>query len=105
VAEAERPTPLADIVRARLGRTPLLGDRIGLGDIELIVRGVRGDRITEVGIELDPRTRARPSMAQRRAWLERTLARLRRGLGPRREARREAGLSELGAADECRPRE
>ena len=51
--------PLADIVRARLGRKPLLGDRIRLGDIELIVRGVRGDRITEVGIELDPRTRAR----------------------------------------------
>ena len=38
VAEAERPVPLADIVRARLGRKPLLGDRIGLGDIELIVR-------------------------------------------------------------------
>jgi cell volume regulation protein A len=105
VAEAERPVPLADIVRARLGRKPLLGDRIGLGDIELIVRGVRGDRITEVAIELDPGTRARPSLAQGRAWFKRTLARLRRRFGPRRQARREAVPSELGAADERRSRE
>ena len=105
VAEEERSAPLADIVRAHLGRKPLLGDRIRLGAIELIVRGVRGDRITEVGIEFDPGTSARPSLAQWRASLERTLARLRRRLGPRREARRETGLSELGAADERRPRE
>jgi cell volume regulation protein A len=103
VAEAERPVPLADIVRAHLGRTPLLGDRIRLGNVELIVRGVRSDRVGEVGIELDPRPRARPSTAQWRAWLKRTLARLRRGLG--REARREAGLSELGAAEERTPPE
>jgi cell volume regulation protein A len=105
VAEEERPLPLSDIVRARLGRTPLLGDRIGLGDIELIVRGVRGGRITEVGIELDPGTRARPFVIQLRAWLQQTLARLRRGLGPRREARLAGHRSEHGAADERRSRE
>ena len=105
MAEAERPVPLADIVRARLGRKPLLGDRIGLGDIELIVRGVRGDRITEVGIELDPRTRARPSLAQLRAWLRQSW----RGCGAASDrggkARRVARRSEPGAADRRTPRE
>ena len=105
VAEAERPVPLADIMRARLGRKPLLGDRIRLGDIELIVRGVRGDRITEVGIELDPRTRARPSLAQLRAWLQQSRARLRRRFGPRGKARREARRSQPGAAEGRTPRE
>jgi cell volume regulation protein A len=105
VAEEERPLPLSDIVRARLGRTPLLGDRIRLGDIELIVRGVRGGRITEVGIELDPGARARPSVMQLRAWLQQTLARLRRRLGPSREARLAGHRSEHGAADDPRPRE
>jgi cell volume regulation protein A len=101
VAEAERPVPLADIVRAHLGRTPLLGDRIRLGNVELIVRGVRGDRVAEVGIELDPR----PSLAQWRARLERRLARLRRRFGPRRATRHEAGLAERRASDRGIPRE
>ena len=101
VSEAERPAPLADIVRARLGRTPLLGDRIRLGNVELIVRGVRGDRVAEVGIELDPR----PSLAQWRARLERRLARLRRRFGPRRATRHEAGLAERRASDRGIPRE
>jgi cell volume regulation protein A len=94
VPQAERPVPLAEIVQARLGRKPLLGDRIRLGDIELIVQGVRGERITEVAIELEPRSRARPSLARLRAWLRRAPARLRRRLQARRRGHPEAHRSE-----------
>jgi cell volume regulation protein A len=89
VDAAERPVALADFVAARLGRKPLIGDRIRVADIELIVQGVRNERITEVGIELEPQTLGRPSLAglrawlrggvaRRRAWLRRALARFRR---------------------------
>jgi len=74
----ERAASLADFVQARLGRKPLRGDRIRVGDIELIVQAVRGERITEVGIELEPSGRPRPSLERLRAWLRRTLSRLRR---------------------------
>jgi potassium/hydrogen antiporter len=93
VPEAELVVPLADFLQARLRRTPLVGDRIRVGNIELIVQGVRGGRITEAGIELEPRTLARPSVAglrvglrrtvaRQRAWLRRGLARLRRRESP-----------------------
>jgi potassium/hydrogen antiporter len=78
IAAAERPVPLADFVRGRLGRTPLIGDRIRLGNIDLVVQAVRSERITEVGIELEPESRSRPSVAKLRAWLRRTLRKLRR---------------------------
>jgi potassium/hydrogen antiporter len=76
--EEDKAVTLADLVQARLGRKPLIGDRVRLADIELIVQGVRGARITEVAIELEPRSRARLSMARLRAWPRRTLGRLRR---------------------------
>jgi len=78
VPEEERGMPLADFVPARLRRQPLVGDRIRLADVELVVRAMRDERITEVGIDLEPRTRPRPSWARLRAWLRRHLARLRR---------------------------
>ncbi len=90
VPEAERGAVLADLVQARLGRQPLVGDRVRLADIELIVRSVRHERIAEVGIDLDPRARARPSLAGLRAWLRgagaRGLAWLRRALAPQRSS-------------------
>jgi potassium/hydrogen antiporter len=81
--EEDKAAALADLVQARLGRRPLIGDRIRVADIELVVRAMLGGRITEVGIELEPRT-PRPSLERLRAWLRRTLARLRRGSGPQR---------------------
>ncbi|MGH6899372.1 MAG: potassium/proton antiporter [Geminicoccaceae bacterium] len=89
VPEEEKPAALAEFIQARLRRKALVGDRIRLADIELVVRAVRDERTTEVGIELEPRPLARPSvaglrawlrraLARRRAWLRRTLARLRR---------------------------
>jgi cell volume regulation protein A len=77
VPEEQRAMPLADFVGARLHRHPQLGDRIRLADIELVVRALRDDRITEVGIDLEPRPTPRPSLAQLRVWLRSGVARLR----------------------------
>ena len=80
VPEEQRAMPLADFVGARLRRQPQIGDRIQLADIELVVRALRDDRVTEVGIDLEPRPTPRPSLAQLRVWLRRGLARLRNRL-------------------------
>ena len=105
VPDAERPVSLAQVVQARLGRKPLIGDRIRVGDIALIVQGVRGERIIEVGLEREPRTWASLSPARLLARLRRAGVRLRRRLGPRREARREARRSDPAAAHERGPGE
>ena len=55
-----------------------VGDRVRIGTIELVVRAVSDARITEVGIELEPRALPTPSLRQVRAWLRRALARSRR---------------------------
>ena len=81
VAEQGKTAALADFVQARLGRKALIGDRIELADVDLVVRGVRDERITEVAIELEPRRRRGAPPAALRAWLPRRLERLRRWLG------------------------
>jgi cell volume regulation protein A len=78
VPEEQRSMPLADFVPARLRRQPQVGDRVRLADVELVVRALRDERITEVGIDLEPRLPPRPSLAPLGAWLRRSLARLRR---------------------------
>jgi cell volume regulation protein A len=80
----ECAAPLADFVQMRLGRKPLRGDRLRLGDIELIVQAVRGERITEVGIELEPTSQPCPSWTWLRDRLRRAPARLWRRLAPPR---------------------
>jgi cell volume regulation protein A len=77
VPEEQRAMPLADFVGTRLHGQAQVGDRIQLADIELVVRALRDDRITEVGIDLEPRPTPRPSLAQLRVWLRGGLARLR----------------------------
>ena len=59
VPGVEHETSLGDFVRARLPRDPTLGDRIRLEDIELVVRGMHGERITRIGLE--SREHAAPS--------------------------------------------
>jgi cell volume regulation protein A len=80
----ERAASLAESVQLPLGRKPLRGDRIPLGDIELIVQAVRGERITEVAIELEPASQPRPSWTRLRDRLRRASARLWRRLAPAR---------------------
>ena len=79
LAETERSLPLADFVRTRLGRAPSVGDRLRLAGIELVVQAVRRERISRIGIELEPDARPRPSLARVVAGWRRGLERLRRG--------------------------
>ena len=99
VSEAERGTLLADFLQARLRRKPLVGDRVPVGDIELIVQGVRGERISEVGIELEPTGRPRPSWTRVRGQWRRALVRMRQRFGPSRRG------SEIGVAHAVEPGE
>lgn len=46
IAAAEDQTWLANFLCVRLPHAPTLGDRIRLGDIDLVVRGMNGERIT-----------------------------------------------------------
>ena len=46
IAAAENQTSLANFLCVRLSHAPTLGDRIRLGDIDLVVRGMNGERIT-----------------------------------------------------------
>ena len=56
IPEADNQTSVANFVRARLPHRPILGDRIRLEDIELVIRGMSGERITRIGLELAHRS-------------------------------------------------
>jgi potassium/hydrogen antiporter len=81
VPEEQRALPLADFAAARLRRQPQIGDRVRIADIDLVVRAMRDERVTEVGIDLEPRTAPRPSWAGLRAWLGDVIS-LRRRMPP-----------------------
>ena len=57
---------LADFVADRLGREPTAGDRVALGDIELVVQEVEDGVIRTVGIELEPEARRARQISPRR---------------------------------------
>jgi cell volume regulation protein A len=69
VRDDERELPLADFVRRRLGRKPVVGDRLPIEGIELVVQDMTGDDITRIGIELEPEQRPKLSFARVRQWL------------------------------------
>jgi cell volume regulation protein A len=50
---------LAEFLVGRLGGPPAVGDRTRFGAVELIVRDIRGNTITQVGVELDPTPKLR----------------------------------------------
>ncbi len=45
---------VAEFLARRFGGTPAVGDRTRFGAVELIVRDMQGDTITQVGVELEP---------------------------------------------------
>ena len=59
-AATEGAMTLAEFMESRLGGAPAVGDRTRFGAVELIVRDMQGDEITQVGVELDP--------ASQQAW-------------------------------------
>ena len=52
---------LAEFVRARLPDNPTVGDRIRLEGMELVVRGIHGEQITSVALQLESRGGTAPS--------------------------------------------
>ncbi|MBV8506630.1 MAG: potassium/proton antiporter [Alphaproteobacteria bacterium] len=65
-AAAGESVTLAEFLADRFGGTPAVGDRTRFGAVELIVRDMQGDTITQVGVELEP-TPVHPW----RFWLQR----------------------------------
>ncbi|MEJ0071965.1 MAG: transporter associated domain-containing protein [Pseudomonadota bacterium] len=61
---------LATFMTRRLPQRPEVGDRVKLGGIELVVRAVDNNQITQAGIELEPEP-ARPMWARALAKLAR----------------------------------
>jgi cell volume regulation protein A len=66
VPEGSAHSTLADFVAGRLGKVPIAGDRLTLGDIELVVQEVAGGAIRSVGIELEPEHRRARQIDPRR---------------------------------------
>ena len=54
IPEAENETSLADFIRSRLQGKPKLGDHIRFADKRLVIQDMDGERITKVGLDLDP---------------------------------------------------
>jgi NhaP-type Na+/H+ and K+/H+ antiporter len=70
-AATDDAVTLAGFVASRFGGTPAVGDRTRFGAVELIVRDMQGDEITQVGVELDP-----ASKQAWRSWFQLLLQRL-----------------------------
>lgn len=56
---------LADFMNIRLEDSVVVGDRVKIGDIELVVRELHKDRITKVGLEVEPESERLPIL---RLW-------------------------------------
>ncbi|MBD3618616.1 MAG: potassium/proton antiporter [Chromatiales bacterium] len=52
VADGARATTLADYLAQAFKRRPVVGDRVPLGNLELVVREMEGEVITRVGLKL-----------------------------------------------------
>ncbi|MES1152536.1 MAG: transporter associated domain-containing protein, partial [Dongia sp.] len=83
---------LSDFMHERVGKIGVVGDRVRLGEIELVVRAVKDGRVTLVGLELEdqreklPARRAARRMRRRMTVWSRRLVRTlgRRVSGKRR---------------------
>ncbi len=60
LATEECSGSIGDVLRQRLGRRPVVGDRISVGNVELTVRAVNGDRVASVGLKMS-KSRSKPA--------------------------------------------
>lgn len=72
---------VSDLMLRRLGRAPVVGDRIRIDKVELIVRETQDGVIRTVGIELDPEAAAPRGLAALPGLVARLRRRLLRGAG------------------------
>ncbi len=49
---AESEGSIGELLAKRLGRRPVVGDRVGIGSMELTVRAVSGNRVASVGLKM-----------------------------------------------------
>ena len=49
---AESDGSIGELLAKRLGRRPVVGDRVGIGSMELTVRAVSGNRVDSVGLKM-----------------------------------------------------
>ncbi|GGF16540.1 K+/H+ antiporter [Aliidongia dinghuensis] len=63
---SDRAKTVGVFLRQRIGRRPVIGDRIHLGLVDLIVRALDDDRITEIGVVLEPERDPLDSVSIRR---------------------------------------
>ena len=53
---------LDEFMRTRLGGSAVIGDRVGIGPVELVVRDVDKSKITRVGLEIEPAEERLPAL-------------------------------------------
>jgi cell volume regulation protein A len=70
VRDEERGLDLGAFVAGRVKRQLVVGDRVGVGEIELIVRRIEDAQATEIGIELEPEAHGLVPRIKR--WIDRT---------------------------------
>lgn len=88
VAVEERSLGVGELLRRRIGRRPVVGDRVRLGAVELVVGAMDDDgRITKVGVELDPEHLPRRGLAALPAKLRRWYRAASRRLRPKPRVR------------------
>jgi cell volume regulation protein A len=51
---------LADFLKMRLGNNIVVGDRVKIGDIELVARELRKDQVVKIGLEIEPESERLP---------------------------------------------
>jgi cell volume regulation protein A len=71
VEPEEQSLGVGELLRRRIGRMPVEGDRVRIGELELIVHAIDGTRISKVGLELDPEHQPRRGLAALPAKLRR----------------------------------
>ncbi|MGE0659721.1 MAG: potassium/proton antiporter [Reyranellaceae bacterium] len=81
VAATDRELALGDLMRRRLGRKPVVGDRVEIGPAQLVVSELDGDRIAKIGLFLQ---RKRPPARGTVIRLRRLWRRIRRRFARRR---------------------
>jgi cell volume regulation protein A len=84
---------LADFMHERLGKIAVVGDRVRLGEVELVVRSVKEGRVRTVGLELEDQREKLPARRaarrlRRRAlvWSQRSWRAIRQKRGGRPDA-------------------
>jgi cell volume regulation protein A len=60
---------LAEFMNMRLGQNVVVGDRVKIGDIELVVRALRKEKISKVGLEIEPEAERLPILRLWRRFL------------------------------------